>query len=241
MTKFRFADFLKQQYGSPTHLRGAFTCRTPRFNDPIRSPDTDELRVAVNFNEQERLIEPTPELNRTSEPAARDNTHQPLRAFLSYSHKDKRAKQIFQDNLTVMQQKNLITQWHDGLIEPGMLWKEEIEENLARMDVFVGLLTTAFLASDFIQTVELGAARQKLNKDERDFLFVLILVDDISLTGLDLAAYQILKPGGKAVSKHSSRKEGFNQAQKELETLCRNLRSKKQNQPGKDRGFEPPV
>ena len=38
------------------------------------------------------------------------------------------------------------------------------EENLARMDVFVGLLTTAFLASDFIQTVELGAARQKLRE-----------------------------------------------------------------------------
>ncbi|MEC5213847.1 hypothetical protein RCH06_002402, partial [Polaromonas sp. CG_9.5] len=40
-----------------------------------------------------------------------------------------------------------------------------------------------------------------------------------SLEGLDLAEYQILKPGGKAVCQHASRKAGFNQAQKELEPL----------------------
>jgi hypothetical protein len=48
---------------------------------------------------------------------------------------------------------------------------------------------------------------------------VLILVDDISLQGLDLAEYQILKPEGKAVSHHPSRKAGFDAAQKELEAL----------------------
>ena len=185
----------------------------------LKVAERNELLVAIDFNQHEQLIEPTPELNRTSELFARNNKHVPLKAFLSYSHKDKRAKQIFQDNLAVMQQKNLIAQWHDGLIETGMLWKEEIEENLARMDVFVGLLTTAFLASDFIREVELEAAKAKLNENERDFLFVLILVDDIPLAGLDLAAYQILKPGGKAVAKHPSHRVGFNEAQKELEKL----------------------
>jgi len=42
-----------------------------------------------------------------------------------------------------MTKKKLITQWHDGLIEPEMRWREEIQANLARMDVFVGLLTNA--------------------------------------------------------------------------------------------------
>jgi hypothetical protein len=40
VTNIRFAECFKQQYGFSTHLRGAFTCRTPRFNEPIRSPDT---------------------------------------------------------------------------------------------------------------------------------------------------------------------------------------------------------
>ena len=142
-----------------------------------------------------------------------------MNAFLSYSHEDKRAKAFFQQNLTVMTTTKFITSWHDGLIEPGMRWREEIQENLARMDVFVGLLTTAFLASDFIDKVELKAALEKLRAHGKDFLFVLILVDDISLSGLDLAEYQVLRPGGKAVSQHASRKDGFNVAQKELEVL----------------------
>ncbi len=100
-----------------------------------------------------------------------------------------------------------------------MQWRAEIEENLEKMDVFVGLLTTAFLASGFIENVELKAARARLATEGKDFLFVLVLVDDISLDALDLAEYQILKPGGKAVSKHASRKEGFDVAQKELEHL----------------------
>jgi len=176
-------------------------------------------------------VKPTPQLNQASEPQARDGSRMPLKTFLSYSHKDKTTKGIFQDNLTVMTKKNYIEPWHDGLIETGMRWREKIEENLARMDVFVGLLTTAFLASEFIETVEIKAARDKLNKQGGDFLFVLILVDDIPLDGLDLAAYQILRPGGKAVCRHPSRKAGFNQAQKELEPilLARQELKKQQN------------
>ncbi|MBP86859.1 MAG: hypothetical protein CMJ64_09100 [Planctomycetaceae bacterium] len=57
--------------------------------------------------------------------------------------------------------------------------------------------------------------------------------------GLKLAAYQILKPGGKAISKHPSLKEGFNEAQKELENLIRDRQPKKQTRQSKDREFEP--
>ena len=122
-----------------------------------------------------------------------------------------------------------------------MRWKEEIEDNLARMDVFVGLLTTAFLASDFIERVELKAARARLAVQDRDFIFVLILVDDISLTELDLAEYQILKPGGKAVSQHASRKAGFDLAQTELEKLIHSRQQFKQQQRRDEPEFRRPA
>lgn len=185
----------------------------------LEAAERQHVNVAVNTGSLQARVDPTPQLNLTSEPAARGESRVPLKAFLSYSHKDKGAKSIFQDNLTVMTKKNIITPWHDGLIEPGMRWRQEVEENLGKMDVFLGLLTTAFLASDFIEKVEIKAARQKIGREEKDFVFVLILVDDISLAELDLSEYQILKPGGKAVCEHTSRKEGFNIAQKELEAL----------------------
>jgi TIR domain len=185
----------------------------------LAAAELGRQQVAVDTKQGKALVEPTAQLNQTSEPVARDEARVPLNAFLSYWHEDKKTKAIFQQNLTVMTRKKLITPWHDGLIEPGMRWREEIKENLAKMDVFVGLLTTAFLASDFIWDEEVKAALKKLQEQRKDFLFVLILVDDISLEGLDLAEYQILKPGGKAVCKHPSRREGFNVAQEELAQL----------------------
>ena len=195
----------------------------------LEAAELGKQQVAVATKQgQAVMVAPTPQLNQASEAQARSQDRIPLRVFLSYSHEDKRAKDIFQLNLTVMNRKNFIAQWHDGLIEPGTLWREEIEANLAGMDVFVGLLTTAFLASDFIQRVELKAARAKLETEESGFVFFLILVDDISLEGLDLAEYQIVKPGGRAVSDHPSLKAGFNIAQAELEKSIQQLQALKQ-------------
>ena len=206
----------------------------PGIFRPVADLEAAELgkqKLALKTFQGESLaVEPTLQLNQTSEPQARVEGRVPLSTFLSYSHRDRKAKEIFQQNLTVMTKKNLITQWHDGLIEPGTRWREEIEANLDKMDVFVGLLTTDFLASEFIEKVEVKAARVRLAVQDRDFLFVLILVEDISLAELDLADYQILKPGGKAVSQHKSRKEGFNVAQKELEQLILTRQRLKQQQ-----------
>jgi internalin A len=187
----------------------------------LEGAEIEKTPVVVESNRDRKLvkIEPTPQLNRISEPESRNPDRVPLNAFLSYSQTDKRAKEIFVVNLNVMKSKKLITPWHDGLIEPGIQWRDEIEDNLKTMDIFVGLLTNHFVASNFIQTVELKAAREKLRKVGKEFLFVLILVDDISLEGLELAEYQILRPAGKPVCKHKSRKDGFNEAQKELEKL----------------------
>ena len=205
----------------------------PGIFRPVADLEAAELgkqQVAVDTQQGKALVEPTPQLNQASEPQARVEGQVPLSTFLSYSHGDRKAKEIFQQNLTVMTKKNLITQWHDGLIEPGTRWQEEIEANLDKMDVFVGLLTTGFLASEFIEKVEIKAARMRLAVQDRNFMFVLILVEDISLAELDLADYQILKPGGKAVSQHKSRKDGFNVAQKELEHLILTRQRLKQQQ-----------
>ncbi len=194
----------------------------------LEAAEAGQQQVAVKTPAGDALVQPTPQLNQASEQAARDPARQPLSLFLSYSHKDKREKTQFQENLTVMNKKRLITPWQDGLIEPGTLWLEQITTQLEQMDVFVGLLTNAFIASDFIEKVEVKAARERLQVKGRDFLFVLILVDDIPLEGLDIAAFQILKPGGKAVSQHVNRKAGFTQAQRELEELIRKRMKEKQ-------------
>ena len=134
--------------------------------------------------------------------------------------------------MSALQHKNLMKPWHDGLINPGSLWREDIERNLADMDVFIGLLTNAFVASDFIQSVEVEAALKKLNESGRDFLFFLILLDDIPLKGLSVDRFQVIKPFGRSVSQCKNRREGFNEAQREIEAKIREVQAKRR---GKNR------
>ena len=203
---------------------------------PPASYDVDRARlrqriektaVVVRTPEDREKVDPTTELNETSEQESRDPERLPVPAFVSYSHLDMAAKKVFELNLSAMMKKKLLTPWHDGGIEPGTAWREDIERNLGTMDVFVGLLTNAFVASDFIETVEVKAALEKVKKSGRGFLFFLILVDDIPLKDLEHARYQIIKPGGKAVCRHKNRREGFNRAQEEMEKQIRKLQAKR--------------
>ncbi len=187
----------------------------------LRAAEMAEIPIVVGSTPPPVRVPATPQLDSVSELASRQRTKTPLKAFLSYSHKDRAAKNVFVENLSVMQSKGLIqSSWHDGMIEPGIEWKKAIEDQLESMDLFIGLVTTPFLASSFIQNVELTAARNRLKqRGKRDFLFALILVDDLSLKGLDLAQYQMIIPAEKPICKHTSRRNGFNEAQRKLEEL----------------------
>ena len=89
------------------------------------------------------------------------------------------------------------------------------------MHVFIGLLTTNFVASKFIQRVEFKRALER--RKEKTVKMWLILVDDRRIEGPKYEGIQVLKPGGKAVSKHSSLRTGFDAAEKELHQLVIDL------------------
>lgn len=175
--------------------------------------------IAVSTGSQSIVVEPTKLLNRASEPESRRDNREPLTIFLSYAYKDRRSKDIFKDNLTVMMKKKRISPWREGVVEDGVQWCQDIYSNYSTTDVFVGLLTTALLASDYLDKIDIQEAGESLDSKSGNPLFVLILVDDVSLNGVDLSKFHILKPNGKSVSSFSSKKDGFNAAQRELEEL----------------------
>ena len=71
----------------------------------------------------------------------------PLKVFITYSHKDIKEKDTLKTRLDVMVQNNLITIWHDNEILPGDRWYEDISKNLTDSDILLYLVSASSLAS----------------------------------------------------------------------------------------------
>jgi len=186
----------------------------------VRQMKTDERRglpIMVETNEGDVEKNPTTELNYTSAERPRKSKKRPLRVFLSYAHDDKRQQGLFRKNLIALESDGYITFWDDPNIKPDMEWRSEIDRELESMDIFVGLLTTNFVASKFIQRVEFKRAMER-RKDGTTGMW-LVLVDDRRIEGTKFENIQVLKPGDKAVSQHKSLKAGFDAVEKELHKL----------------------
>ena len=71
-----------------------------------------------------------------------------IRLFITYSHKDIKAKDRLITYLSTMKRKGLIKIWYDNEILPGDTWRDSISKNLAESDMLLYLVSANSLASD---------------------------------------------------------------------------------------------
>ncbi len=81
-----------------------------------------------------------------------------IKIFYSYSHADANLRDELDKHLSTLKRNGIIDDWSDGEITPGTPWEEQILEKLANADVILLLVSSDFLASDFINEVELERA-----------------------------------------------------------------------------------
>jgi hypothetical protein len=77
--------------------------------------------------------------------------------FVCYSHRDARWLARLRVHLSPLEQKGIIDLWSDQRIELGDIWIRAINDALARAKVAILLVSSDFLASDFIREAELPA------------------------------------------------------------------------------------
>lgn len=76
-------------------------------------------------------------------------------AFISYSHKDKKYLQELRSHLAPYLRSEVLETWDDTHLLPGSKWYEDIEKALASTKIAVLLVSSDFLASEFIRNIEL--------------------------------------------------------------------------------------
>jgi hypothetical protein len=64
--------------------------------------------------------------------------------------------------------------WNDREIRPGVRWDKEITDALAKMDVFIPLVSVHFAVSHYIGTVECRIAKKRYDHDEIEVVPVLV-------------------------------------------------------------------
>ncbi len=123
------------------------------------------------------------------------------KVFVSYTHKDSDALERIQTHLKVLENEGIsINLWEDTQIKSGMKWRKEIEKALEAAKVAILLVSTDFLASDFISKNELPPLLKAAENDGATIL-PLILKPCRFAKNKELSEFQTVNDPTKPLSK----------------------------------------
>ncbi len=154
--------------------------------DPAREV---KLRQALERNTDQRLRAAQREQSSHRSAAS---------VFVSYAHEDEGLRNKLSDHLGGLRHGGYIEDWSDGQILPGQEWASEIIQRLDDADIILLLVTSSFLGSEFIGTVELVRALERHRLGEAVVIPVILKPADWQSAGL--AGLLALPKDGKAVS-----------------------------------------
>lgn len=141
------------------------------------------------FDEKKSLIQPQ-----------EASSMQRSKVFISYAHEDREWLERVQTHLSVLNRLGIdVHLWDDTQIKAGMRWRDEIEKGLSAAKVAILLISTEFLASDFVNKVELPAL---LRAAEADGALILpVILKPCLYTRHSLSEFQAINDPSKPLSK----------------------------------------
>lgn len=147
--------------------------------------------------------------------------------FYSYSRADEPFKIKLGEHLAVLRRENIIREWHDNMILPGEKWDETIKKKLEEADIIMLLVSSSFLASDYINDVEIKKAIERHNKNEVIIIPVICRVCDWENS--ILGKFQALPKNAKPINLWHDEDAAHNNIVKELRRIIKSKSSKSED------------
>ena len=109
-----------------------------------------------------------------------------INIFVSYSHADKKWLKRLETHLKALKRFfSDIEYWDDTKLKGGDKWKQEIEKAIEKSNVAILLVSTDFLASDFVATDELPPLLRKAESEGTRILPLIVSPCEFSLSELN--------------------------------------------------------
>ncbi len=142
-----------------------------------------------------------------------------MKAFISYSHHDAEFLTSLHQHLAALRRQKLLETWTDREIDAGAVLDDEIGAAMAKADLFLLLVSSSFLNSDYCYEREFQKAQEKQKKGKAIIVPIIVRPCDWEIP--ELRQFKALPEDGKAVhSKHwHSVDEAFADVVKGLRTL----------------------
>ena len=152
---------------------------------------------------------------RTDDP---ETTRDPVRVFISYSHKDEELKD---ELLKHLRRDRLINCWHDRKISGGTEWAGKIDENLNAAHIVLLLISVDFLDSDYCYGVEMARALER--HDAGKARVIPILLRPVDWSGCSFAKLQAFPRDNMPVTAWPNRDQAFVNISKGIRSVVREL------------------
>ena len=138
-------------------------------------------------------------VSRTNIDTSNHNKKGKLNIFISYSHADKKWLERLEIHLkAVKRYLSDVEYWDDTKLKGGDKWKQEIEKAIAKANVAILLVSTNYLASDFVATDEIPPLLQKAEKEGTRILP--LIVSPCAFTLSELHEFQAINDPNKTLA-----------------------------------------
>jgi hypothetical protein len=121
-----------------------------------------------------------------------------LIVFICYAHEDEAEKDRLLTQFAGLRRQKLIHTWHDRVIKPGSDWDDEIETALNSCELALLLVSSDFIASEYIQSTELTTLLERRGKGEVEVVPIIVKPCSWELEKT-LAPLQALPKNGKPI------------------------------------------